>query len=153
MFSSMENPADAARATAHTFGFTTWNRIASKNVNGRSRCCAVARDALISFQESKRIQSAGITLIVNSIMGAANRTLCTPKTLAAARSPVPIGTPNRCGRVAQNPNRAPDVVSSTTFGPGENSPANMNTKRGSEAAMIVKIRLRSGLVFFPQPAP
>ena len=66
--------------------------------------------------------------------GAANNAAPTPKADAAARMPVPTGTPNKCGKVARNPNRAPEAVSITTLGPGENSPAKTNANSGAEAA-------------------
>lgn len=153
MLRLMENPAEAARATAHTFGFTTWKSTASTNVNGRSRSCACARDAFKSFHVSHRIQSAEITLMLNSTAGSANRMLCTPKTLATAKRPVPIGTPIRCGRVARNPNLAPDVVSITTLGPGEKSPAKINRNRGREAVRIHKTIPRLVSDVFRPPVP
>jgi hypothetical protein len=49
--------------------------------------------------------------------------------------PVPNGTPSRCGTVALNPNLAPDAVSITTLGPGENNPASTNKNNGRVSAI------------------
>ncbi len=70
----------------------------------------------------------------NFKLGIASNAAPTPNAEDAAMIPVPTGTPSRCGKVARNPNRAPDAVSITTFGPGENSPAKTKVKSGTEAA-------------------
>ena len=68
-------------------------------------------------------------------MGAASNAVLTPSALAAAMRPVPMGTPSKCGKVARKPKRAPDAVSITTFGPGENNPIKAKMIRGIEALM------------------
>jgi hypothetical protein len=59
-----------------------------------------------------------------------------PNALPAANKPVPNGTPKRCGIVALKPNLAPDAVSITTFGPGENNPNNTNNNNGRVSVII-----------------
>ena len=61
--------------------------------------------------------------------------MLSPSALPAANIPVPNGTPSRCGTVALNPNLAPDTVSMTTFGPGENNPASTNRNNGRVSAI------------------
>ncbi len=139
------NPAEAASVTAQSFGFTAWNRIASTKVKGRPLSSPrPARPACAVRQARYRIQPAATTWSVSFSSGAASSAAPTPSAAAAARIPVPTGTPSRCGIVARKPKRAPEAVSSTTFGPGENSPAKVNRISGSEAVSMAEPGAKAG---------
>ena len=62
--------------------------------------------------------------------------LFTPSDESAAKSPVPITTPNRWGYVSLTPNFMPEIVNRIIFGPGVNKPTKTKTKSGKKSEII-----------------
>ena len=55
----------------------------------------------------------------------------TPSDESAAKSPLPITTPNRWGDVSLTPNFMPEIVNRIIFKPGVNKPTKTKTKTKS----------------------
>ena len=60
----------------------------------------------------------------------------TPSDESAAKSPVPITTPNRWGYVSLTPNFMPEIVNRIIFGPGVNKPTKTKTKSGKKSEIM-----------------
>ena len=60
----------------------------------------------------------------------------TPSDESAAKTPVPITTPNRWGYVSLTPNFMPEIVSRIIFGPGVNKPTKTKTKNGKKSEIM-----------------
>ena len=60
----------------------------------------------------------------------------TPNEDRAAKIPVPITTPKRCGSVALIPNFAPDKVRRIMFGPGDDRPTNTKTSKDKTSEIM-----------------
>tara|TARA_B100001939_G_C16644378_1_gene488988 strand:+ start:331 stop:600 length:270 start_codon:yes stop_codon:yes gene_type:complete len=59
-----------------------------------------------------------------------------PNDDSAARIPVPITTPKRCGNVALIPNFAPDKVRSIILGPGDDRPTNTKISKDKTSEIL-----------------
>lgn len=79
------------------------------------------------------IQLTEITLSIDSNNGAFSMIVFTPSEESAAKSPVPITTPKRCGYVSLIPNLAPEIVKRIMLGPGVNKPTNTKTNNGKKS--------------------
>jgi hypothetical protein len=71
-----------------------------------------------------------------------------PRPVRPAVIPTPSATPAMWGRVARNPNRAPDVVRRITFGPGEKSP-----RKTKQIERIHRPRPQTVAHPIPRPSP
>jgi hypothetical protein len=80
-----------------------------------------------------RIQLIEITLSIDANNGAFSIIVVTPNEEIAAKNPVPITTPNRCGYVSLIPNLAPEIVKRIMFGPGVNKPTNTKINSGKKS--------------------
>ena len=79
------------------------------------------------------IQLIEITLSIDSNTGAFSIIVFTPTEESAAKNPVPITTPKRCGYVSLIPNLAPEIVKRIMLGPGVNKPTNIKTNNGKKS--------------------
>ena len=79
------------------------------------------------------IQLIEITLSIDSNTGAFSIIVFTPTEESAAKNPVPITTPKRCGYVSLIPNLAPEIVKRIMLGPGVNKPTNTKINNGKKS--------------------
>lgn len=91
------------------------------------------------------------------IIGRACNKAPMPNPVTAAMMPTPTTIPAICGNVRAKPNRAPDVVTKITFGPGENSPRNTNPINDALSKEVffsqLKIRFDPALFQFDKFTP
>ncbi len=69
-------------------------------------------------------------------IGAFRIIVFTPNEASAAKHPVPITTPKRCGYVSLIPNLTPETVKRIIFGPGLNRPINTKINKGKNSKII-----------------
>ena len=102
-------------------------------MNGLDLFSPSSRFSLVNnCRDRYTIQLTEITLSIDSNTGAFSIIVFTPSEENAARKPVPITTPKRCGYVSLIPNLAPEIVKRIMLGPGANKPTNTKTNNGKK---------------------
>ena len=108
--------------------------MASENLNGLDLFSPSSIFSLINNCKARyTIQLTEITLSIDSNNGAFIIIVFIPSEENAARKPVPITTPKRCGYVSLIPNLAPEIVKRIILGPGVNKPTNTKTNNGKKS--------------------
>ena len=110
--------------------------MASENLNGLDLFSPPSIFSLINNCRARyTIQLTEITLSIDSNNGAFSIIVFIPSEENAAKKPVPITTPKRCGYVSLIPNLAPEIVKRIVLGPGVNKPTNTKINNGRKSEM------------------